>query len=193
MKSQSYLFGIVVVLFALAAIGGTTYLAITSPKTANILVDSFETCVGAGYPVMESYPEQCKTPDGKTYVRAIPEQTLPEKEVGTNASTTLLLPTLTTPLSNSQITSPLKVSGSAVGNWYFEASFPVILKDANGNVLAESPAQAQGDWMTTDAVPFVSTLTWGTTTATSGVLILKRDNPSGLPENDNEVSFPVLF
>jgi hypothetical protein len=125
--------------------------------------------------------------------RAIPEPTLPKNEEGATASTTLLLPTLTTPLSDVQIKSPLKVSGSAVGNWYFEASFPVILKDANGNILAVSPAQAQGDWMTTSAVPFVATLTWGTTTATSGVLILKRDNPSGLPENDNEVSFPVLF
>lgn len=193
MKSQSYLFGVAVVLFALMAIGGAAYLAITSPKKTEILVDSFEACAKAGYPVMESYPEQCKTPDGKTYVRVIPEPTLPEKDEAANASTTPLLPTLTTPLSNTQITSPLNVSGSAVGNWYFEASFPVILKDASGNVLAEASAQAQGDWMTTNSVPFIATLTWGTTTATSGVLILKKDNPSGLPENDNEVSFPVIF
>lgn len=33
---------------------------------------SFEECKAAGYPIMESYPEQCKTPDGRTFVRSIP-------------------------------------------------------------------------------------------------------------------------
>lgn len=40
-------------------------------------ITSFEDCAAAGYPVMESYPEQCRTPDGVTYVREIPEE---EKE-----------------------------------------------------------------------------------------------------------------
>lgn len=31
-------------------------------------IDSFEDCVEAGYPVMESYPEQCMTNDGTVYV-----------------------------------------------------------------------------------------------------------------------------
>ncbi|MBD3210577.1 hypothetical protein GF318_04315 [Candidatus Micrarchaeota archaeon] len=30
-------------------------------------ITSFEECVQAGYPVMESYPRQCRTPDGKTF------------------------------------------------------------------------------------------------------------------------------
>ena len=34
-------------------------------------VHSFETCAEAGYPIMESYPEQCRTPDGRTFVRDI--------------------------------------------------------------------------------------------------------------------------
>lgn len=34
-------------------------------------IDSFEDCVAAGYPVMESYPEQCATPDGKSFTRDI--------------------------------------------------------------------------------------------------------------------------
>ncbi len=29
---------------------------------------SFEDCALAGYPIMESYPEQCSTPDGRTFV-----------------------------------------------------------------------------------------------------------------------------
>ncbi len=34
-------------------------------------IDSFEACAAAGYPVMESYPEQCLTPDGRNFVRDI--------------------------------------------------------------------------------------------------------------------------
>lgn len=32
-------------------------------------VGSFEECVKAGYPVMETYPPQCKTPDGKSFTQ----------------------------------------------------------------------------------------------------------------------------
>ncbi len=34
-------------------------------------IDSFEDCVAAGYPVAESYPEQCFTPDGRSFRRVI--------------------------------------------------------------------------------------------------------------------------
>lgn len=34
-------------------------------------VTSFEECVQAGYPVMESFPRQCKTPDGRNFVEQI--------------------------------------------------------------------------------------------------------------------------
>ncbi len=35
-------------------------------------IDSFEECAAAGNPVMESYPRQCRTPDGKHFVEIIP-------------------------------------------------------------------------------------------------------------------------
>ncbi|MCI0503718.1 hypothetical protein L0Y65_03325 [Candidatus Micrarchaeota archaeon] len=31
-------------------------------------IDSFEECAAAGYPIMESYPRQCRGPDGRTFV-----------------------------------------------------------------------------------------------------------------------------
>lgn len=36
-----------------------------------VAISSFEECVAAGYPIMESYPEQCRMPDGKTFTRKI--------------------------------------------------------------------------------------------------------------------------
>jgi hypothetical protein len=35
-------------------------------------IDSFEECAAAGYPIAESYPEQCFTPDGRSFTRVIP-------------------------------------------------------------------------------------------------------------------------
>ncbi len=97
------------------------------------------------------------------------------------------------PLPGSFVASPLVVRGEAVGNWYFEASFPVRLYDANGKELLAIPAQAQGEWMTTDFVPFEVTLTFDTPETDTGTLVLQKDNPSGLPQYEEEIRFQVRF
>lgn len=99
---------------------------------------------------------------------------------------------ITAPSANEKVTSPLVVKGSARGTWYFEASFPVELTDASGNLIAIEPAQAKGEWMTTDFVEFEATLPF-TTDAASGFLVFRKDNPSGLPEYDDEVRIPIRF
>lgn len=100
---------------------------------------------------------------------------------------------VTSPTPNTTIKSPIIISGQARGMWYFEASFPIELQDAEGKTIATTIATASEEWMTEEFVPFTSTLTWASTTATHGKLILKRDNPSGLPENDDSISIPVNF
>jgi len=99
---------------------------------------------------------------------------------------------VTHPRPDSTIESPLMVKGKAKGTWYFEASFPVELIDADGNVLVTVPAEAQSDWMTTDFVDFEATLSFKTR-ATTGFLIFRKDNPSGLPQFDDEVRIPIRF
>jgi hypothetical protein len=37
-------------------------------------ITSFEECVAAGNPIMESYPEQCRTKDGKHFTRILETQ-----------------------------------------------------------------------------------------------------------------------
>ncbi len=34
-------------------------------------IRNFDQCAAAGYPVAESYPEQCRTPDGRLFVRVV--------------------------------------------------------------------------------------------------------------------------
>src|SRR5258708_1823003 len=75
-----------------------------------------------------------------------------------------LAPTTSTPLSaHVKVTSPKKnetvgkiftVEGEAPGPWYFEATFPVQVRNADGDLLANAPAQAQGEWMTDKLVAF---------------------------------------
>jgi hypothetical protein len=91
-------------------------------------------------------------------------------------------------------TSTVTLSGKARGTWYFEASFPVELVGADGAVLAKGQAQAQGDWMTEDFVPFSAMLDIDVpVTDASGTLILRKDNPSGMPERDDALMIPVRF
>ena len=91
------------------------------------------------------------------------------------------------------VSSPLTITGQARGTWYFEASFPAQVLDANGNVLVAVPAEAQSDWMTEDFVPFKVTLTFPTPLTANGTIVLKKDNPSGLPEHEDELRIPVRF
>lgn len=97
------------------------------------------------------------------------------------------------PKAGAIVTSPLSVTGMARGNWYFEASFPVTLVDAEGNVLVAHYAQAQGEWMTTEFVPFISILEFTKPTTATGTLVVENDNPSGLPEYSKRVEIPVRF
>lgn len=97
------------------------------------------------------------------------------------------------PKPNEIVSSPLEVKGKARGGWYFEAVFPVRLLDSQGNEISRTMAEAQGDWMTNDFVPFAATLTFSFPTTSTGTLILANDNPSGLPENAKEIKIPVSF
>lgn len=96
-----------------------------------------------------------------------------------------------TPIGNSQLASPVIIMGEVPGNWSFEASFPVKLLDAKGNVVAQSPAQLLGDWMTDKSVPFTVKFTFANAPSGDGTLLLQKDNPSGLKANDDSVSIPI--
>ena len=98
------------------------------------------------------------------------------------------------PKENTVVFSPIKITGKAPGNWFFEASAPVTITNWDGLIIGQSYITAQGDWMTTDYVPFEGTLEFTNTEyGDYGFLILRKDNPSGLPENDDAVELKVLF
>jgi len=96
------------------------------------------------------------------------------------------------PTINEVVSSPLVVEGEARGSWFFEATFPAQLLDLDGNVIGEAVMQAQEDWQTEDFVTFEGVIEF-TTDVEEGELVLRKDNPSGLPENDDEFRVPVKF
>ncbi|MBI5135454.1 Gmad2 immunoglobulin-like domain-containing protein [Candidatus Uhrbacteria bacterium] len=98
-----------------------------------------------------------------------------------------------TPQPDQRIQSPLVVRGRARGLWYFEASFPVTLKDATGKVIAQVSAQAQGEWMTQEFVPFAATIKFTNPATETGTIVLEKDNPSGLLESADAITIPVRF
>lgn len=195
---KKIIISLVVVL--IVGIAGYVLLAAQAKKTAIAKISNFEECAKY-FPVREIYPEQCATSDGRTFTREMPpiEENIPISPVETSTSTVATGTATTdprirveTPKANTKVTSPLVVRGEARGTWYFEASFPAKLLDEKGNVIAQTPAQAKGEWMTENFVPFEAVLTF-TATSGKGTLVLERDNPSGLPQNDAQVRIPVTW
>lgn len=95
------------------------------------------------------------------------------------------------PLPNSSVPRMFTVKGKAKGNWFFEASFPIQVRDAANNPVGMGIAQTADNWMTTEFVPFAAVVT---VSGYSGParLILMKDNPSGLPEFEDAVEFDIV-
>ena len=191
MKAPYFVSVIVLLPLALAAVA---WLVLVSRNEGEVhAVVDFDSCVAAGYPVLESYPRQCQTPQGGHFV----ENTAAEWDVSyTNASEDLIRGVSIA--AGDAVLSPLLVTGEARGYWFFEASFPIVLTDWDGRIIAEGHATAEGDWMTENFVPFTATIEFQMPAGPGGplnrgTLILMRDNPSGLPEHGAALEIPVVF
>ncbi len=147
-----------------------------------LTITSFDECLEAGNTVMESYPEQCRTPDGKNFVR----------DIG-NELEKIDLIIAENPRPGAIIKSPLEIEGLARGYWFFEADFPIVLVDSQNNIIARSIATAKTNWMTEEFVKFKSILEFQEPLSIGGNLLLLKDNPSGLPENEDGLRIPIRF
>jgi hypothetical protein len=55
----------------IGGLGGAVGYNIGLDQGAKRNISSFEECAAAGYPIMDSYPEQCATPEGKNFTKNI--------------------------------------------------------------------------------------------------------------------------
>ena len=162
--------------------GNPSFPAPASGCGDELVITNFEECVAAGFAVMESYPRQCRDGEGNLFI----------EDIG-NELEKIDLIRIDNPRPNQQVSSPLEISGEARGSWFFEADFPVRLEDANGNILAQGIASTSQDWMTEDFVEFKAEFSFDQPTTEIGMLVLEKDNPSGLAENADELRVPVKF
>lgn len=151
--------------------------------TDNKKANNFEECVEAGGVIIGTYPTQCRTKDNQVYIENIGNEL--EK---------INLIQIDFPRPNDKISSPLEIGGQARGTWFFEGDFPVVLTDLGGLIIAKGFLSAEGDWMTEDFVDFSGTLEYAKPDyGKKGTLILQKDNPSGLEENDDALEVPIKF
>jgi len=100
------------------------------------------------------------------------------------------------PKLGESVNSPLNISGMARGTWFFEASFSAVLTDWDGLIIGNAIVQTNEDWMTEEMIPFSAILAFDEEVerySSMGNLILQKSNPSGLPEYDDALEFPVYL
>ncbi len=166
----------------LLLIVGTSYVFSRPKNTSSNLqtITSFEECVAAGNPVMESYPEQCAA-DGQTFTRDITNNIKVTDEI-----------VIDNPQPNSVAVHTISINGQARGYWFFEGSFPVTLEDPNTKeTLLESYVTAQSAWITENFVTFEGFVKLTNNLPKQVNLIFKKSNPSGITELDQSIVIPI--
>ncbi|MFZ3019937.1 MAG: Gmad2 immunoglobulin-like domain-containing protein [Minisyncoccia bacterium] len=179
-KSSTILF-LVIIIFVIGSFASLKKIG----KIGTASIDNFESCIKAGYPVQESFPRTCTDDAGNSYVESLNAMT----GAITNEKVHVFFPT-----PGIVVATPISFSGEAKGNWYFEGSFPVEVRDLTGKVVARAVARSEGDWMTDKFVPFEDEIAVPLSVDTGNLfLVLKKDNPSGDPERDEEVVIPIKY
>ena len=179
---------ITTILIIILSIAGLFYMD-SFPSNPNgveedltLSVTDFETCIEAGNFAMESYPRQCRH-DERTFV----------EDIGNELEKTDLI-RIDSPRPNAVIESPLTIEGEARGYWFFEGTFSMELLDADSSPIGRAIVFTQKEWMTENFVQFGAELEFlAPENKGKGTLILRRANPSGLPENEDSLQVPVLF
>jgi hypothetical protein len=143
-------------------------------------VSSFSECADSGFPIMESYPRKCRTPNREIFTEYI----------GNELDKTDII-RITNPRPNETVSFPLNITGEARGIWFFEADFPVKIETLEGKKIGQGIAAAENNWMTEEFVDFAEKITLSENYEGKALLILKKDNPSGLEEFDDSLNIPI--
>ena len=112
-----------------------------------------------------------------------------------NMSSTTDTIRVTNPTQASGISSPLKISGLAEGQWFSRGFISVVLVDSNNKILATGFVAALSNWQqTTDFIPFLGTLTFPRQiSGNKGLLYLRNNNQIQGISNGTTAVMPVIF
>lgn len=171
---------IIFAFFTLFLLGISLFLKYQNDKIVRS-ISSFEDCLKK-YRNLKIYQGKCVTPDGRSFMQ----------DMGNGSSLKDHIQ-VTIPKPQAKIKSPVSISGKARGTWFFEATFPIELIDANGNTLGKGIMRTDEEWMTENFVKFSGELAFEKPKTKMGKLLLRNDNPSGLPENSKMLVIPINF
>ncbi len=79
MTKQGITLSVILLLVVVALAGFLIFKYEISPNMPEekLAVTNFKECADAGYPVMESYPRQCRVPDGELFVEIVADPAVP--------------------------------------------------------------------------------------------------------------------
>lgn len=185
-KTKIIIISLVSVIGAICLTVGVLYL-INYMDNKN--VTDFGSCVAKNNKILETSPRQCTTKFGKTYVEQTTESAM--NEFVSLKGVVIKLENLN---MGDKVMTPFVINGEVPGNWSSEGSFTIEVVDDQENVIGKSTAVLDGDWMTDNYVNFSANIEYNLPTNTpEGRVILQKDNPSGLSENDDSVEIQVWF
>ncbi len=146
-------------------------------------IKSFEDCENAGFLVVDTKPRECHTKAQQVFV---------EEYNGVLLQNSIVI---TSPTANEVISTPLKVEGKAIGNWYLNNQLTARLQDDNGKVLVTKQLNALGDTQTDDFVPFVAAIGFNVAEAETpkGRLLIEKTNTSYQSGESGPLIIPVKF
>lgn len=192
----------IIAVSTLLVIGVFAFIMFSSENNSK-KITNFEECVAAGHPVMESYPRQCSNGDmifreeldtGSNQVveRDVDAEEAALLEVTDEAHYDLIR--VYAPLTGETIVSPVTIRGIARGPWFFEASFPIEITNWDGAIIGRGIATSKEEWTTEDFIPFEALVEFDAKQENNqGTIILKKDNPSGLEENEDALKISILL
>ncbi|HEV3245415.1 MAG TPA: Gmad2 immunoglobulin-like domain-containing protein [Candidatus Paceibacterota bacterium] len=95
------------------------------------------------------------------------------------------------PKANATVSHTFDISGVAPSGWFFEAVFPIQVRDPDDNLIGTTQGRAQGDRTKAGPIAFTAQVTVDASYQGPANLILLKDNPSGLPEEMDSVTVPI--
>lgn len=129
---------IVIGILAVLVAGGG-YIYFNQQKLADI--QNFDSCAGAGFPVMESYPAQCKTPDGRFFTEVI-DQVIKLPETAPVFSSPTATPSVT-PKQKSSVTPTTLPNSTPTPTPAFKVASPTLqpqqCKNSCGDGICQRP------------------------------------------------------
>lgn len=96
------------------------------------------------------------------------------------------------PQPNTLVNSPFVVKGSASGDWFSDNMLAIVLLDDKNKLITKAQASTEDDLTTNDLIEFKALLEF-TTSATSGYLLINKNNSVGLLEKDEKIIIPIQF